>query len=157
MTPIESEVDKDKAAFIERNKGRRDALFLARVCEDLASEKTQSALSAVDQLRKIGDTRMLLVAMKYPSRSVQIRAARGLRENGDKSMLPELIVALEKANVDRLKGGTETMLNNRELKSELVATIAKHAGVKYGGSSDYTVVEVKEFITHLEQEGFSKK
>lgn len=157
MALVHGRVAESKTGFIERNKGKRDPDFLSSVCADLASDNPRAALLAVDKIGELGDKQMLLIALKYPSSPVKARAARSLRDAGDKLAIPELMIALERANVDYMRGGTETILLNRELKSELVATMAKLSGVAYEGSKEFAVNEVKAYMGKLEAAGFSRK
>lgn len=157
MNRIDIEVQKSKAGFIVRNKSKLDPVILSKICDDLSSKNPLVANAAMDQLTQLNDKQMLLVALSYPSPVIQIRAAKSLQAIGDKSTVPELLEVLKKANKSAIKGGSDTVSWNRDLKSELIATISKLSEVKYEGSSNYSVPEVKEFVTELERAGFSAK
>ena len=107
--------------------------------EDLLTDMTGSdpmkAKKAVRRLASIGGTRVVAVALKYPASSVQIEAAKQLKRTEDKDVLPRVIAALETANADLVKGGTEVVLANRELKRNLVEVIGNITKLDFGSVS----------------------
>jgi len=116
--------------------------------KDLTNENPLIAKKAIIEFTKLGEQEMVSLGLKYPSSIVKIVSAKGLREIGTKKILPSLLQALEKANSEFLKGGSEVIIENRELKKNLIETISKITGLKYESLD----VDDNEAISRMIQE-----
>lgn len=96
---------------------------LARLLIDMTGDDPTAAKTAVQKLADLGATNVIVVALEYPASSVQIEAAKQLMPIANKAILPHVVSALETANGDLLKGGSEVVLANRDLKQKLLSLI----------------------------------
>lgn len=101
---------------------------LQKLLVDLTGEDPSVARIAVCRFAELGATNVVVLALEYPASSVQIEAAKRLKGSKGKEVILSAVEALEAANNDLLKGGTEVILANKELKTLLVDVICDATG-----------------------------
>jgi hypothetical protein len=90
---------------------------------ELKSEDTKVVIASIRGCTAGYCSCLVAQALRYPASSVQMEAAKRLAVIGCRSDVSALVAALQAANADLLMGGSEVVIQNRELKRALLSTI----------------------------------
>lgn len=108
--------------------GRLPEAELQKLVMDLIGSDPTVARIAVGRFAELGATNVVALALEYPASLVQIEAAKRLKGSRGKQVVLSAVDALEVANNDLLKGGTEVVIANKRLKALLIDVICDATG-----------------------------